>query len=383
MEDLLDAFDQLSKVSPAQLIVAGAPGGGARTTNPTPARARLANTPGVSAHIKFIPDEEVQVFFNAADVVILPYRAVLTSGSAILAISFGKPVIAPALGLITDLIRDGEEGLLYDPDEPGGLLRAMRRFLDLDARARTRMGAAARATAARLSWKKASGSLYLDALAGAVGKPEILGAGENGRRCFIRQGAIAKSDVVLSVVHEDDIEKTRECVASIIGQPEAIVGILVVSTSENPSDFIALCDNFPSATIVQAPPGTNSAEGRRLALSVAKREGRRYLGIVGSNLVFESGALAGIVASADRYRDLRAFSGVTKFEGTGNDRRASYGLAEMNVSRDDGFLHSWLAATAFEPFRTGDTGNMFLFGPVDQFGAVRAREPQAMAGSNA
>lgn len=62
---------------------------------------------------KYIPDKEVQVFMKAADVVVLPYKRILTSGSAILAMSFGKPLIAPSMGCLPELI-DPEGVLFYD-----------------------------------------------------------------------------------------------------------------------------------------------------------------------------------------------------------------------------------------------------------------------------
>ena len=48
--------------------------------------------------LRYIPDAELQVWLRAADVVVLPFRDILTSGSAILALSFGRAVVAPALG---------------------------------------------------------------------------------------------------------------------------------------------------------------------------------------------------------------------------------------------------------------------------------------------
>jgi beta-1,4-mannosyltransferase len=45
---------------------------------------------------KFIPDEEVQIYFVAADYVIIPYsKKVLNSGVCLLALSFNKPIILP------------------------------------------------------------------------------------------------------------------------------------------------------------------------------------------------------------------------------------------------------------------------------------------------
>ena len=67
----------------------------------------------------------MQMYLRAADAVVLPYKDVLTSGSAILAMTFGQPVIAPAIGCLPESL--GAEGtILYDPSTPDGLERALR-----------------------------------------------------------------------------------------------------------------------------------------------------------------------------------------------------------------------------------------------------------------
>ena len=82
----------------------------------------------------YFPAEQFQYFLNAADVVVLPFTAVLTSGSAIQALGFGKPLIVPRLGCLPELVAGGA-GLLYDPHADGGLADALTaaRSLDLDA----------------------------------------------------------------------------------------------------------------------------------------------------------------------------------------------------------------------------------------------------------
>jgi len=72
----------------------------------------------------FFDNSELQVYFNAADVVVLPFRDILTSGSAITALSFYRPVIAPAIGCIPELIDNGV-GILYNPNQPEALREAM------------------------------------------------------------------------------------------------------------------------------------------------------------------------------------------------------------------------------------------------------------------
>lgn len=54
-------------------------------------------------HPRFIPPEEVQVYLNSADLVVLPYSDILNSGSALLALSFDRPVLGPAKGSMVEL----------------------------------------------------------------------------------------------------------------------------------------------------------------------------------------------------------------------------------------------------------------------------------------
>ena len=55
---------------------------------------------------------------------VFPFRATMTSGSVILALSRARPVIAPALGCLPTVVSPGA-GLLYDPGRKEPLLRAM------------------------------------------------------------------------------------------------------------------------------------------------------------------------------------------------------------------------------------------------------------------
>ncbi len=61
------------------------------------------------------------MYLNAADIAVLPYRQITTSGAALLAFSFGLPVIAPGHRRVPNLVTP-ERGVLYPP---GGLAAAM------------------------------------------------------------------------------------------------------------------------------------------------------------------------------------------------------------------------------------------------------------------
>lgn len=82
------------------LLVAGAP--------LTPALAnevrRAAGAdPRVRLALEHIPHDRVQQYLRAADLVVLPFRDITNSASALLALSFDRPVLVPALGAMGEL----------------------------------------------------------------------------------------------------------------------------------------------------------------------------------------------------------------------------------------------------------------------------------------
>lgn len=109
IEDLIDAFETVRRPN-WRLLMAGRPLDERYTDEIV---ARSAKALAVSLFMEFIADIEVQTFFNASDVVVLPFKKVENSGTAILAMGFGKPVIAPRLGALPRRLRQQEE-LLYE-----------------------------------------------------------------------------------------------------------------------------------------------------------------------------------------------------------------------------------------------------------------------------
>jgi D-inositol-3-phosphate glycosyltransferase len=68
--------------------------------------------------IEFIPDSEVELYFKAADVVIVPYVNIFQSGVPFLAYSFGLPLIATDVGSLREDIVHGKTGLICQPQDP-------------------------------------------------------------------------------------------------------------------------------------------------------------------------------------------------------------------------------------------------------------------------
>jgi glycosyltransferase involved in cell wall biosynthesis len=70
---------------------------------------------------RFVPDNEVAVYFQAADVVALPYRHATQSGVAQIAISFGKVLVLTETGGLGELVDSGSTGYLAQPWSPVSL----------------------------------------------------------------------------------------------------------------------------------------------------------------------------------------------------------------------------------------------------------------------
>jgi beta-1,4-mannosyltransferase len=122
--ELIDAFRAVAGESTRLLIAGAAPNEGFRTeierTASTDSRIRLA--------LAYVSDTDVQLYMNAADLVVLPFRDITTSGSVILAMSFGRCVIAPRFGGLLDVLPQ-EGAFYYDADRPDGLAGAIKRAL--------------------------------------------------------------------------------------------------------------------------------------------------------------------------------------------------------------------------------------------------------------
>jgi len=77
---------------------------------------------------EFIPDGDTEVYFKAADILVLPYRHVYQSGVLFLGHSFGLPVLAADVGPLKDEVVEGKTGFVFRPEDAADLARAMERY---------------------------------------------------------------------------------------------------------------------------------------------------------------------------------------------------------------------------------------------------------------
>jgi glycosyltransferase involved in cell wall biosynthesis len=134
----------------AGLIIAGNPGKDVFT-----AYAGIIEELGlgdrISLNLGHIPVDDIQLYFRAADVLLLPYRESSTSGLVHIAMGFGMPVIASDVGGLRVLVEESGAGIIVKPGDEAGLAAAMAE-LGGDDEKRRQLGKAWDDVEAKYSW---------------------------------------------------------------------------------------------------------------------------------------------------------------------------------------------------------------------------------------
>lgn len=136
LQYLIPAFHQISKVrDDYRLIIAGRldAQSGERYWNTIRDQVSEDVQKGrVLLRTEFIPDDQTEVYFKAADVLALPYRDIYQSGVLFLGHSFGLPVLAADVGSLKDEIVEGKTGFVFKPEDPVDLANTIERYFASD-----------------------------------------------------------------------------------------------------------------------------------------------------------------------------------------------------------------------------------------------------------
>jgi glycosyltransferase involved in cell wall biosynthesis len=126
VEDLLETFKQLiKKRKNVRLLIAG------KCYNKD-LKKMLNNykeelKEDVKIYTEYIKKDEIQYYFNCADVAVFPFKIITTSSTVILALSFGKPIICPKIGNLKELPEN--IGFFYKSSSKKGLLNCMEKAI--------------------------------------------------------------------------------------------------------------------------------------------------------------------------------------------------------------------------------------------------------------
>jgi len=135
LEFLVAAFQPIAARHPDyRLIIAGKPTRGCENYLDEIQRAigQDVSRERVIQRIEYIPDEETELYFKAADVLVLPYRQVSQSGVLVSGYHFGLPVIAADVGSFGEDVVEGRTGFLCRPCDPVALATAIEKYFQSD-----------------------------------------------------------------------------------------------------------------------------------------------------------------------------------------------------------------------------------------------------------
>jgi len=150
LDILLNAFSGLGEEY--QLIIAGEPYGSfepySKLIEAMPeAAGRIHVFPG------FVKDDDVKLYFSAADVTVLPYRSATQSGISSVSYHFEVPMIVTDVGGLRQAIGDTGTGLVASEVSPEAISEEIRRFFS-DPLLRESCVTNIRKEKSRLSWSR-------------------------------------------------------------------------------------------------------------------------------------------------------------------------------------------------------------------------------------
>lgn len=82
----------------------------------------------------YVPDKEVEKYFSAADIVVLPYESATQSGIVQIAYGFRKPVLVTRVGGLPEVVEDGITGVIIEPFDDEALAEAIYTYFKEDKR---------------------------------------------------------------------------------------------------------------------------------------------------------------------------------------------------------------------------------------------------------
>lgn len=79
----------------------------------------------VHTYVRYIPQEEVKLFYSASDIALMTYKSATQSGVCSVAINFEIPMVATPVGGLTEMVRNDVNGFLSDDLSPEAISQAI------------------------------------------------------------------------------------------------------------------------------------------------------------------------------------------------------------------------------------------------------------------
>ena len=306
IDELISAFVRIQKDFPqSHLLIAGQP------VNPI-RKEGIANRtkvfPNLTVIEKRLSDSELQWFFNAADVVVLPYRKILTSGSVLNALSFNRPVIAPKIGMIEEVVRDGFNGYLYNPDQIETLIDSMSQVAQLTIEEREQLFIQSGESIQHLTWLQAAPKLlsnltpYVDSVEIEI-ETEVV-------QCKLwhpLKPQTTEGSVAIVILNYGEINDTIRLVKSLEESSYSNFQIVIIDNFSPNTTLTELIDSFPQYTIIRTPDNLGYAGGNNVGIKYLQQFGFDFVWILNPDTTVEPNTLENLFQAATNHTDINVF----------------------------------------------------------------------------
>lgn len=306
INELFSAFTKLQKkYSQVYLLIAGNP---VFPINKGSISNRSKLFPNITVIEKHLDETELQWFFNAADIVVLPYTKILTSGSVLNALSFNRPVIAPQVGMIEEIIEDGYNGFLYKLNSVSGLYDAMEKAIFIGENGREKLVKNSFKSVKNFTWEEASQKL-LSGLSTIIKYVDI-SIETRSVKCKIwnpLEQIFKSTKVAIIILNYCCIEDTIKLVKSIEKSDFSDFNIIIVDNNSPNLSFNNLIDNFKKYTIIRTPDNLGYAGGNNVAIKYIENKQFDYTWILNPDTTVEPSSLGELVNAATVHKDISVF----------------------------------------------------------------------------
>ena len=239
----------------------------------------------------FVPDEELQLYLNSSDFIVLPYKDILTSGSVLLAASFGKPIVVPDIPAFTSL-KEEEFVFTYDPNVYDSLFNLLQELSRLGKKQISGISEKALKYANSLPWDTLSKELANTISDVITTKTHDFQAKYANKIHDVEVfGDKVHEGMAICVVNYFSLEKIKELVVTINKHTTSQWTLYILDNSESEVEFNQIRAEFNNAVLVKPNNNLGYAAGNNILVHYALSLGATQFSILNPDILLCSNVI--------------------------------------------------------------------------------------------
>ncbi|MBZ2163623.1 glycosyltransferase [Alteromonas stellipolaris] len=254
----------------------------------------------------FVQDSDLQLYLNASDVIVLPYRDILTSGSVILAASFSKPVVIPDIAAFEG-IKMLDFVFTYDPDAPEALQNVMKEIAQLKVDELVHLQQSALNYALTLDWENISKTLVLEMnnlIHTSVSKYQATYEDKcHAVEVYGNKLTLENTEIAICVVNYKSSDQIKQLNESLKSWVKPTWKMLILDNSESDTEFGRVRATFRDAIVIKPETNLGYAGGNNVLVNYAKNNGIKAIAILNPDILLTEDVVTKILPKIQKDSD--------------------------------------------------------------------------------